>query len=167
MRQLNSLPVNPSVTFSIVMHQLTLIVAHFTSPEQKDRPGFDSWRNVLFYTAGVTSRPQGPSRSPAGLFWSKNNISMISVCTLTNIINNTKIFQGKSSKVFISEVCIKLVPFGLIGNQKVVLRFKIVGHPLFYSNVFSHKTVRGETNSLFTSCEGENDLINFSTLWNI
>jgi len=38
---------------------------------------------------------------------SKINISMINVLTLTNI--NTKIIEGKLSKIFISEVCIKLV----------------------------------------------------------
>ena len=38
---------------------------------------------------------------------SKNNISMINVFTLTNI--NTKIIEGKLSKIFISDVCIKLV----------------------------------------------------------
>jgi len=38
---------------------------------------------------------------------SKNNISMINVFTLTNI--NTRIIKGKLSKIFISEVCVKLV----------------------------------------------------------
>jgi len=38
---------------------------------------------------------------------SGNNNSMINVFTLTNI--NTKITEGKLSKTFISEVCIKLV----------------------------------------------------------
>ena len=38
---------------------------------------------------------------------SKNNISMINVLPLTNI--NTKIIKSKLSKIFISEVCIKLV----------------------------------------------------------
>jgi len=38
---------------------------------------------------------------------SKNNISMINVFTLTNI--NTKITEGKLSKMFISLVCVKLV----------------------------------------------------------
>jgi len=38
---------------------------------------------------------------------SKNNISMIYIFTLTNI--TTKIVEGKLRKIFISEVCIKLV----------------------------------------------------------
>ena len=38
---------------------------------------------------------------------SKNNISIINVFTLTNI--NTKIIEGKLIKIFISNVCIKLV----------------------------------------------------------
>ena len=38
---------------------------------------------------------------------SKNNISMINVFTLTN--TDTKIIKGKLSKIFIAEVCIKLV----------------------------------------------------------
>jgi len=37
---------------------------------------------------------------------SKHNISMINVFKLTNI--NTEIFEDKFSKIFISEVCIKL-----------------------------------------------------------
>jgi len=37
----------------------------------------------------------------------KNNVSMVIVFTLTNI--NTKIIERKLSKIFISEVCIKLV----------------------------------------------------------
>ena len=39
--------------------------------------------------------------------YSKNNISMINVLPLTNI--NTKIIESKLSKIFILEVCIKLV----------------------------------------------------------
>ena len=38
---------------------------------------------------------------------SKNNIRMVNAFTLTNI--NTKIIEGRLSKLFISEVCIKLV----------------------------------------------------------
>jgi len=38
---------------------------------------------------------------------SKNNTSIINVFTLTNI--NIKIIEGKLSKIFISETCIKLV----------------------------------------------------------
>ena len=37
---------------------------------------------------------------------SKNNISMVNVFTLTNV--NTEVSEGKLSKSFISEVCIKL-----------------------------------------------------------
>jgi len=37
----------------------------------------------------------------------KNDISMINVFTLTSI--NTKIIEGKLSKIFVSEACIKLV----------------------------------------------------------
>jgi len=37
----------------------------------------------------------------------KNDISMINVFTLTNI--NTKIIEDKLSKIFVSEVCMKLV----------------------------------------------------------
>jgi len=39
-------------------------------------------------------------------FCSENNISMINVFTLTNV--NTKIIEDKLSKIFISDVCIKL-----------------------------------------------------------
>jgi len=45
---------------------------------------------------------------------SKNNISMINVFTLTNI--NTKIIESKLSKIFISEVCIKLVALRINRN---------------------------------------------------
>ena len=38
---------------------------------------------------------------------SKNNISMINIFTLPKI--NTNIIEGNLSKIFISEVCIKLV----------------------------------------------------------
>jgi len=38
---------------------------------------------------------------------SENNISMVDVFIFTNV--NTKIIEGKLSKIFISEVCIKLV----------------------------------------------------------
>jgi len=48
--------------------------------------------------------PQAPGRPRV---CSKIKISMINVFTLTNI--NTKIIEGKLSKIFISEVCIKLL----------------------------------------------------------
>jgi len=67
----------------------------------------------------IVSRPGGQQRGARGhqvarkdhvgrlRACSKNNISMISVFTLTNI--NTKLNEAKLSKNFISEVCIKLV----------------------------------------------------------
>jgi len=44
-----------------------------------------------------------------GHLWAcfKNDISMVNAFTLTKI--NTKIIEGKVSKIFISEMCIKLV----------------------------------------------------------
>jgi len=43
---------------------------------------------------------------------------MINVLTLTNI--NTKIIEGKLSKIFVSEVCIELVALrALISTQEV------------------------------------------------
>jgi len=42
---------------------------------------------------------------PWGCF--KNNINIINVFTLTNI--NTNIIKGKLSKIFLSQVCMKLV----------------------------------------------------------
>jgi len=52
---------------------------------------------------------------------------MINVFTLTNI--NTKIIESKLSKIFISEVYIKLVSFAVIGTQEVARSFKKVGDP--------------------------------------
>jgi len=46
----------------------------------------------------------------------KNNISLMNVFTLTNI--NTKIVEGKSRKIFISEVCTKLVALRINMNTK-------------------------------------------------
>ena len=54
-----------------------------------------------------------------------HNISMINVFTLTN--TNTKIIEGKLSKIFISEMCIKQV--ALIGTQEVARSLKKVGDP--------------------------------------
>jgi len=50
---------------------------------------------------------------------------MINVFTLTN--TNTKIIEGKLSKIFISEMCIKQV--ALIGTQEVARSLKKVGDP--------------------------------------
>ena len=58
--------------------------------------------------------PQAPGRPRA---CSKNDISMIIVFTLTNI--NTKIIEGKLSKIFISEVYIKLVALRINRYTKV------------------------------------------------
>jgi len=54
-------------------------------------------------------RPKGPCRSPAGPF--KNNISINNIINAFSLtINmNTKVLEGKLSKIFTSEVCIKLV----------------------------------------------------------
>ena len=58
---------------------------------------------------------------------SENSISMINVFALTNI--NTKIIEGKSSKNFISEVCIKLVALRINRYTEVARCFKKVGDP--------------------------------------
>jgi len=65
------------------------------------------------FTAGVTNvvpvgtRPSASNQVGRPRACSKNSISMINDFTLTHI--NTKIFEGKLSKIFISEVCIKPV----------------------------------------------------------
>jgi len=51
---------------------------------------------------------------------------MINAVTLRNI--NTKIIEGKLSKIYISFVS-NLYPFGLIGTQEVARSFKKVGDP--------------------------------------
>jgi len=52
---------------------------------------------------------------------------MINVFTLTNI--NIKIIEGKSSKTFISEVCIKPVALRINRYTEVARSFKKVGDP--------------------------------------
>jgi len=59
---------------------------------------------------------------------SKNNISMINVFTLTNI--NTKIAESKLSKLFISEVCMKLAALRINRYTRSALSFRKVGDPL-------------------------------------
>jgi len=54
--------------------------------------------------------------------FSKNNISMINIFTLTNI--NTTIIEGKLSKIFISEVCIKLVALRINRYTKSSSKFQ-------------------------------------------
>jgi len=58
---------------------------------------------------------------------SKINISMINVLTLTNI--NTKIIEGKLSKIFISEVCIELVALRINQYTRIARSCKKVGDP--------------------------------------
>jgi len=58
---------------------------------------------------------------------SKNTISMINVSTLTNI--STKIIEGKLSKIFISEVCIKLVALRINRYTRSSLQFQKVCDP--------------------------------------
>jgi len=53
---------------------------------------------------------------------SKNNISMIIVFILRNI--NTKIIEGKLSKIFISEMCIKLVALRINRCQRSCSQFQ-------------------------------------------
>jgi len=53
---------------------------------------------------------------------SKNNISIINDFTLTNI--NTKITKGRLSKIFISEMCIKLVALRVIRYTKSSSQFQ-------------------------------------------
>jgi len=54
-------------------------------------------------------------------------ISMINVLTLTNI--NTKIIEGKLSKIFISEVCIELVALRINQYTRIARSCKKVGDP--------------------------------------
>jgi len=55
---------------------------------------------------------------------SKNNISMI------NVFTNTKIMEGKLSKIFISEVCIKLVALPINRYTRSSSRFQKAWWPL-------------------------------------
>jgi len=50
---------------------------------------------------------------------------MINIFTLTNI--NTKIIEGKLSKIFISEVCIKLVALRINRYTRSSSQFQKVG----------------------------------------
>jgi len=59
---------------------------------------------------------------------------MINVFTLRNI--NTKISEGKLSKIFISEVCIKLVALRMMLYQEVAHSFRKVGDPWFRASLF-------------------------------
>ena len=61
----------------------------------------------------------------------KNYISMINVFTITNI--NTKIINDKQSKIFISEVCIKLVALHINRHtgSTIARSFEKVGDPWF------------------------------------
>ena len=55
---------------------------------------------------------------------------MMSIVTYINIINDNIV--GKMNKIFISEVCIKLVvALALIGTQEVALSYMKVGDPWF------------------------------------
>jgi len=67
----------------------------------------------------------------------KNNISMISIFTLTNI--NNKIIEGKLSKIFISEMWIKLVTLR-INRYKVARSFKKAGN-LWSTLCMHYKTI--------------------------
>ena len=58
---------------------------------------------------------------------SKNSVSMISVVSLTNI--NNRIIEGKLSKTFISEVCIKLVALRIKLYARRSSQFKKIGGP--------------------------------------
>jgi len=62
------------------------------------------------FTGNTT--PGSPTWCPRAC--SKNNISMINVFTLTNI--DTKIIEGKLSKIFTSEVRIKLIALRIDGD---------------------------------------------------
>jgi len=53
---------------------------------------------------------------------SKNNINMINVFTITDI--NTKIIEGKLSKIFISKMCIKLVALRIIRYTRSSSQFQ-------------------------------------------
>ena len=63
---------------------------------------------------------------------SKNNISMVNVFTLTNI--NTKVIEGQLCKIFISEMCIKLVALPLTGAQEVARSFENISGPWYIVN---------------------------------
>jgi len=60
----------------------------------------------------------------------KNNISMINVFTLTNI--NTEIIEGKLNKIFISEVCIKLIALHINQYTRSSSQFQKGWWPLAY-----------------------------------
>jgi len=62
---------------------------------------------------------------------SKNNINMINVFTVTNIN-----IEGKLSKIFISEVCIKLVALRINRYTRSSSQFQKGWRPLNYGNIF-------------------------------
>jgi len=89
---------------------------------------------------------------------SKNNITMINIFTLTNI--NNKILEGKLKKIFISEVCIKVVTLRINRYTTSNSQFQKGWWPLVYCalSLFS-LTWFDDCSFLFLNTHFNNDTI--------